>query len=105
MPGMTTLGPTPTEAAAPGPLAPLGLHDFRLLFLMQLVSGIRWPMQIFAQSWYVNTVAPEDQRLLLGLLSTLQGLAYLGYILFGGALVMVGAAVLAGLQRPLRRLS
>jgi MFS family permease len=63
------------------------LHDFRLLILMQFVTGFRQPLQFFAQAWYVNVVAPEGQRvLLLGLLASLQGVAYLGYILFGGAL-------------------
>ncbi len=73
--------------AASGPLAPLQVHDFRLLLLMQLVTGFRQPLQFFAQAWYVNVAAPEGQRvLLLGLLASLQGVAYLGYILFGGAI-------------------
>lgn len=78
------------EGAAPlagGVRGVIGIGDFRLLLLLQFVTGIRQPMQFFTQAWYVNTVAPEHLRVvLLGLLSTLQGLAYLGYILFGGAL-------------------
>ena len=69
-----------------GPLAPLRIRDFRLLLVMQFASGIRQPMQFFMQAWYVNVAAPEGQRvLLLGLLATGQGLAYLLYVLFGGA--------------------
>ena len=69
-----------------GPLAPLRIHDFRMLLVMQFASGIRQPMQFFMQAWYVNVAAPEEQRvLLLGLLATLQGVAYLLYVLFGGA--------------------
>ena len=53
---------------------------------MQFASAIRQPMQFFMQAWYVNVAAPEEQRvLLLGLLATLQGVAYLLYVLFGGA--------------------
>lgn len=78
----------PQHAEAQGGMrGVLAIHDFRLLLLLQFLGGIRQPMQFFTQAWYVNTVAPEHLRvLLLGLLSTLQGLAYLAYILFGGAL-------------------
>src|SRR5262249_44790987 len=73
--------------ARPALLRVLANRDLRLLFLLQFVGGIRQPMQFFAQAWYVNTVAPEHLRvLLLGVLSSLQGIAYLVYILFGGAL-------------------
>lgn len=75
------------EARPSGPLGPLRLRDFRLLILIQFATGLRQPIQFFAQAWYVNSVAPEGQRiLLLGLLATIQGTAYLIYILFGGAL-------------------
>ncbi|MDA1062657.1 MAG: MFS transporter, partial [Chloroflexi bacterium] len=83
---LSVAGVTQIEVGS-GPLAPLRVHDFRLLLLMQFVTGFRQPLQFFAQAWYVNSVAPEGQRvLLLGLLATLQGVAYLSYILFGGAL-------------------
>ena len=83
---MTATTAVPIEQAR-GPFAPLRVRDFRLLFLIQFVTGLRQPMQFFAQAWYVNTAAPESQRvLLLGLLASLQGAAYLAYILFGGTL-------------------
>ena len=54
---------------------------------MQLATGLRMPMLFFTQTWYVTINAPESQRtLLIGLLSTTRGLAFLAYILFGGAL-------------------
>ena len=44
-------------------------------------------MLFITQAWYVTVVAPEGQRvLLLGLLASLRGGAFLAYILFGGAL-------------------
>ena len=87
--------PPPVAAAPPpgapslptGRLAPLAFRDFRLLCATQLAGGIRGPMLFIVQAWYVNVTAPEDQRLvLLGLLATLRGAAFLGYVLFGGVL-------------------
>jgi MFS family permease len=70
-----------------GRLAPFTFRDFRLLCVTQLASGIRGPMLFIVQAWYVNVTAPEDQRLvLLGLLATLRGGAFLGYVLFGGVM-------------------
>lgn len=65
----------------------LSLHDFRIVLLTQLFSGLRGPVLWFSQAWYVNAAAPEDRRvLLLGVLATVNGLAFLGWSLFGGAL-------------------
>src|SRR5829696_4573936 len=62
-------------------------HDFRLVIVMQLLSGLRGPVLWFTQAWYVNAAAPEDRRVLvLGVLATVNGLAFLGWSLFGGAL-------------------
>lgn len=75
-------GPPPTQAWG----AALQIPAFRLLCVTQLASGLRQPMTFVTQAWYVNVVAPEDQRLLLlGLLATLRGSAFLAYIVFGGA--------------------
>lgn len=75
-------GPPPTQGWG----AALQIREFRLLCVTQLASGLRQPMTFVTQAWYVNVVAPEDQRvLLLGLLATLRGSVFLGYIVFGGA--------------------
>lgn len=69
------------------PRSALAIHDFRLLFTMQLMTGVRLPLQFFAQTWYINVTAPEDQRvLLLGLLATVRGAFFVLWVLFGGAL-------------------
>lgn len=68
-------------------MAPLAFRDFRLICVTQLAGGIRGPMLFIVQAWYVNVTAPEEHRLLLlGLLATLRGLAFLAYVLFGGVL-------------------
>ena len=68
-------------------LAPLRIRDFRTLIAIQLVTGVRIPLQFFAQTWYVNAAAPDNQRLLLlGLLATVRGAAFVSWVLFGGAL-------------------
>lgn len=68
------------------PLSPLRISDFRLLIFTQLVAGFRQPMIFFTQGWWVTVNAPESQRvLLLGLLATINGVAFLGYVLLGGA--------------------
>jgi MFS family permease len=81
---------TPSPGGPPlpvGRLAPFAFRDFQLLCVTQLAGGIRGPMLFIIQAWYVNVTAPEDQRLvLLGLLATLRGAAFLGYVLFGGVL-------------------
>jgi MFS family permease len=75
-------GPPPTQGWG----VALQIPAFRLLCVTQLASGLRQPMTFVTQAWYVNVVAPEDQRvLLLGLLATLRGSAFLAYIVFGGA--------------------
>ena len=66
--------------------APLRIPAFRLICITQLATGMRMPMAFITQAWYVNTVAPESQRiLLLGLLATLRGAVFLAYVVFGGA--------------------
>ena len=75
----------PAEPASA--LAPLRIRDFRTLFAIQLVTGVRVPLQFFAQTWYVNAAAPDGQRLvLLGLLATVRGATFVSWVLFGGAL-------------------
>ena len=77
---------TPPEPPATPAGGPLALRDFRLLLVTQLATGLRMPMLFLTQAWYVNVVAPEGQRvLLLGLLASLRGAAFLAYILVGGA--------------------
>jgi MFS family permease len=81
----TAVGSTAT--AEPGVAGVLRLHDFRLLFIMQLATGFRGPLLFVTQAWYVNTVAPEGQRVvLLGLLAAIRGAAFLGWVFFGGAI-------------------
>ncbi len=80
----TAEAPTSTR---PSLLAPLQVRDFRWVLFVQLASSIRQPMQFFAQGWFVNEAAPEGQRIaMLGLLATMQGIAYLTWVLFGSAL-------------------
>jgi MFS family permease len=78
-------GTPPDEATPTSRMATLGYRDFRLLLVMQLASSMRQPSLFLTQAWYVNTVAPESQRVvLLGLLAALRGVAFLSYVLFGG---------------------
>ena len=88
MPGPDTTAPPPPRAALPEDrLAPLGYRDFRLVCITNLAGGVRGPMLFIVQAWYVNVTAPDEQRLvLLGLLATLRGVAFLAYVLFGGVL-------------------
>jgi hypothetical protein len=62
-------------------------HDFRLLLGMQTLAGLRGPILWFSQAWFVNAAAPPEWRvLLLGVLATANGTAFLAWALFGGAL-------------------
>jgi MFS family permease len=80
-----TAGGVTAPVLGAGRLATLQHRDFRLLLTMQLASSMRQPTLFITQAWYVNTVAPEGQRvLLLGVLAALRGAAFLGYVLFGG---------------------
>ena len=79
-----TLGTADSDASL---LAPLRVRDFRVSLAIQIVSSVRQPMQFFTQTWFINTVAPADQRVaMLGLLATLQGISYLTWVLFGSAI-------------------
>lgn len=70
-----------------GPSDLFKLRDFRLLLLIQVAAGLRAPLLWFAQAWYVNDAAADGRRvLLLGVLATVNGCAFLGWSLFGGAL-------------------
>ncbi len=78
---------TATQPRASRTESLLSIHDFRIILATQLFSGLRGPLLWFSQAWYVNAAAPEDLRvLLLGVLATVNGLAFLGWSLFGGAL-------------------
>jgi MFS family permease len=73
--------------ARPSLLAPLRVRDFRWVLFIQLSSSIRQPMQFFAQGWFVTEATSDGQRIaMLGLLATMQGIAYLTWVLFGSAL-------------------
>ena len=79
--------PPPSDPLPRGRFAPLAYRDFRLICVTNLAGGVRGPMLFIVQAWYVNVTAPEEQRLmLLGLLATLRGAAFLAYVLFGGVL-------------------
>ena len=79
-----TLGTADSDASL---LAPLRVRDFRVSLAIQIGSSVRQPMQFFTQTWFINTVAPADQRVaMLGLLATLQGISYLTWVLFGSAI-------------------
>jgi MFS family permease len=81
------LAPDAAVAVRASPLDALRVRDFRWSLLIQLASSIRQPMQFFAQGWFVNQAASDDNRIvMLGLLATLQGTAYLSWVLFGSAL-------------------
>jgi MFS family permease len=67
--------------------AALKIHDFRLLLATQVATGFRGPVFFITQAWYVNTAAPEDQRVvLLGALGAIRGITFLSFVLFGGAI-------------------
>ena len=71
---MTSASATTVATARPSLFAPLGVRDFRVSLAIQVISSVRQPMQFFTQTWFINTVAPTDQRVaMLGLLATLQG--------------------------------
>ena len=78
---------TSTWLREAGPSDLFRLHDFRLLLAIQVAAGLRGPLLWFAQAWYVNDAAADGRRvLLLGVLATVNGTAFLGWSLFGGAL-------------------
>ena len=84
---MTSASATAAATAQPSLFAPLEVRDFRVSLAIQVISSVRQPMQFFTQTWFINTVAPTDQRVaMLGLLATLQGISYLAWVLFGSAL-------------------
>lgn len=61
-------------------------REYRLLLGTQLAVGLTQPLLFFSQGWYVTTAAPEGQAVLyLGALGASRGLAFLAYVLFGGA--------------------
>lgn len=67
--------------------AALRIRDFRLLLATQIATGFRGPVFFITQAWYVNTAAPEDQRVvLLGALGAIRGVTFLSFVLFGGAI-------------------
>ncbi len=67
--------------------ASLRIRDFRLLLATQIATGFRGPVFFITQAWYVNTAAPEDQRVvLLGALGAIRGVTFLSFVLFGGAI-------------------
>jgi MFS family permease len=79
--------PRPVAGRDDSVFAALKLHDFRLLLITQVASGFRGPMFFITQAWYVNTAAPDDQRvLLLGALGAIRGVTFLSFVLFGGAI-------------------
>ncbi|MDA1061573.1 MAG: MFS transporter [Chloroflexi bacterium] len=78
---------TSTWLREAGPSDLFRLRDFRLLLAIQVAAGLRGPLLWFAQAWYVNDAAEDGRRvLLLGVLATVNGTAFLGWSLFGGAL-------------------
>ncbi len=64
----------------------LRLREYRLLLGTQLAVGLTQPMLFFTQGWYVTTAAPEGKAVIyLGALGASRGIAFLTYVLFGGA--------------------
>lgn len=77
-------GPAPTRLSAA--VDSLRSRDYRILVGTQLAVGLTQPILFFTQGWYVNTAAPEDQKVLyLGALGAVRGLAFLAYVTVGGA--------------------
>ena len=67
--------------------APLGVRDFRLLFLGLLLGQALSPFQFVAQIIWVQVSAPEDLRIVLvGLIAAARGAGMLLFGLYGGAL-------------------
>lgn len=68
-------------------LAPLGVRDFRLLFLGMVVGQAAMPLQFVAQIMWVQESAPDDVRIVLvGLIAAVRGAGMLAFGLYGGAL-------------------
>lgn len=64
----------------------LRLREYRLLLGTQLAVGLTQPLLFFTQGWYVTIAAPEGKAVIyLGALGATRGLAFLAYVLFGGA--------------------
>lgn len=64
----------------------LRLREYRLLLGTQLAVGLTQPLLFFTQGWYVTIAAPEGKAVIyLGALGASRGLAFLAYVLFGGA--------------------
>ncbi len=65
----------------------LRLREYRLLLGTQLAVGLTQPLLFFTQGWHVTTAAPDGQAVIyLGALGASRGLAFLAYVLFGGAI-------------------
>jgi len=70
---------------APGSV--MRIPAYKLLILTQLAIGLTQPMLFLAQSWFVNSAAPEgDQVIYLGLLGASRGMVFLLYVTLGGAI-------------------
>ncbi len=64
----------------------LRLREYRLLLGTQLAVGLTQPLLFFTQGWYVTIAAPDGKAVIyLGALGASRGLAFLAYVLFGGA--------------------
>lgn len=64
----------------------LRVREYRLLLGTQLAVGLTQPLLFFTQGWYVTTAAPEGKAVIyLGALGASRGVAFLSYVLFGGA--------------------
>ncbi|TAK79017.1 MAG: MFS transporter [Dehalococcoidia bacterium] len=64
----------------------LRVREYRLLLGTQLAVGLTQPLLFFTQGWYVTTAAPDGKAVIyLGALGASRGVAFLSYVLFGGA--------------------
>ncbi|MEE9279215.1 MAG: MFS transporter [Myxococcota bacterium] len=67
--------------------APLGIRDFRLLFLGMFVGQALMPLQFVAQIMWVQESAALDVRIVLvGLIAAVRGAGMITFGLYGGAL-------------------
>lgn len=75
------------RSAATGALAPLAVHDFRLLLGGFAIGQMLMPLQFVTQILWVQEYAPDDVWLILvALIGASRGVGALSFGLYGGAL-------------------
>ena len=81
-----SVAPTPVPSRWSAAAGAWHQPGFRVLIATQMVMGLAQPLLFFTQGWYVNSAAPEEDRVVyLGLLGASRGVIFLLYVMIGGA--------------------